>query len=75
VLNNQRLVHKQIAHLTITRPLPEDKNIYRPSSYSQVVSEVLTLLEQFTQAVDPRLLPEWWTDWVAQLQARLIPDF
>ncbi len=75
VLSNQRLVHKQIAHLTITRPLPEDTNIYRPSSYSQVVSEMLTLLEQFTQAVDQRLLPEWWTDWVAQLQARLVPDF
>ena len=75
VLNNQRLVHKQIAHLTITRPLPEDKNIYRPTSYIQVVSEMLTLLEQFTQAVDPRLLPEWWKDWVAELQAGLIPDF
>ena len=75
MLDDQRLVHKQIAHLTITRPLPEDKNIYRPTSYIQVVSEMLTLLEQFTQAVDPRLLPEWWKDWVAELQAGLIPDF
>jgi hypothetical protein len=61
--------------LTITRPLSEDKNIYRPSSYVQVVSEMVTLLEQFTQVMNPRLLPEWWTDWVAPLRAQRILDF
>jgi hypothetical protein len=68
------LVHKHVAHLTITRPLPEDKNIYRPSGYVQVVSDMVTLFEQFTQVVNPRLLPEWWTDRVAPLRAQLVLD-
>lgn len=74
VVANQKLVHKQIAHLTITRPLPEDRNIYRPSSYLHVVDEQLQLLEQFSNAVDLRLLPDWWSKWVAGLRERLFPE-
>ena len=60
----------QIAHLTISRPLPEEIGVYRPGSYRHHVDQILTLLEQFTEAVDPRLLTEWWPDWLADARRR-----
>jgi hypothetical protein len=70
VASYQQLTHKQIAHLTLTRPIPEDKLVYRPRSYHHLVLDLITLLEQFTTAVDLRLLPEWWPEWAGELRGR-----
>jgi hypothetical protein len=69
----QTLVHKQIAHLTMTRPPPEERDVYRPSTYRYVVGTAITLLEAFTQNVDHRLLTDWWTEWLAGLRGHLDP--
>jgi len=74
VLDNQRLIHKQIAHLTITRPLPEETGVYRLSTYLYLMQDIVGLLEQFSAAVDARLLPDWWQEWVAGLSAGLLAD-
>jgi hypothetical protein len=60
-----RIINKGFAHLTLTRPLPEDRDIHRPGSYRPSLDELVQLFEQFTENVDPRLLPEWWRDWFA----------
>ena len=72
VLDAQELVHKQIAQVTITRPFPEEKWVAR--GYSEAVEPLITLLEDFTRGVDPSLVPDWWTDWIAQLRPRLRED-
>lgn len=71
VLDNQKLTHKQIAHLTLTRPIPEDKHVYRPGTYRYHLGDLITLLEQFAGEVDERLVPDWWRGWVGELRARL----
>jgi hypothetical protein len=71
MLINQRAIHKEIAHLTVSRPLPEEIAVYRPGHYRGLVEDLLALLDQFTGAVDTRLLPNWWPDWVAGLRPRL----
>jgi hypothetical protein len=72
VLAIQKPIDKQVAHLTLTRPLPEEIGTYRPSTYLHLTLDSLTLLEQFTATVDLRLLPEWWRDWVTQARPRLL---
>jgi hypothetical protein len=72
IARNQKLTHKQIAHLTLTRPLPEETSVYRASTYLYLVQDVLTLLEQFTAAVDPRLLPDRWPEWLGGVRPRLL---
>lgn len=72
VARAQKLVHKEIAHLTLTRPLPDERGVYRPRTYLYLVQDVLTLLEQFTAAVDPRLLPDWWPEWIDGVRPRLV---
>ena len=69
----RKLLHKQIAHLTISRPFPEEIEVYRPSSYRSPVNDLLTLLEEFGEAVDRRLAPEWWPDWLTSARLRFDP--
>jgi hypothetical protein len=73
VRERQRFVHKQVAHLTATRPLPEERDIYRPDSYRDELLELVMLLEQFTAGIDARLLPDWWAEWASGLRARSQP--
>ncbi len=59
-----KYVNKQVAHLTVSRPLANVISIYRPGSYADLTREVVELMDQFTELVDPLLLPDWWHDWL-----------
>lgn len=54
--------NKQIAHITLTRPLPEDIEVYAGNARSEF-DRILTLFAQFDREVDIRLLPQWWPEW------------
>lgn len=54
--------NKQLAHITLTRPLPEDVEIYASSQAPQF-ERVIRLFSEFNRSVDPRLVPDWWPDW------------
>lgn len=73
LLRLQPLIHKQVAHLTITRPWPTERDRYRPDSYDHLVRAVLSVLEDFSAKVDERLLLDGWSDWIAGLRPRLDP--
>lgn len=64
VLRSMKLVTKQVAHLTTTRPTPEDFYVYAPSSLAPETEDLLALLREFTEAVSEDLLPEWWGEWL-----------
>jgi hypothetical protein len=64
VLRSMRLTNKQVAHLTSTRPLPEDYYVYAPQSLGPEVEGLMTLLREFTSAAPAALLPAWWGDWL-----------
>ena len=74
VLTNQKLFHKQIAHVTITRPIPSEKWTYRPSSYFSIVTDLLALLQEFTDSADERLIPHWWREWTPKLSDQLLQE-
>jgi hypothetical protein len=63
IATHSRTVNKGIAHLTLTRPLPEDRDVYRPASYRTFLEEIVLMFEAFTDKVDERLLPSWWKEW------------
>ena len=65
-----RVINKGFAHLTLTRPLPEERDVYRPASYRPSLEELVQLFEEFTENVDPRLLPDWWRGWFAGVAKR-----
>lgn len=71
LVQQQRFINKQVSHLTATRPIPEDKLVYRDSTYLWRVETLLELLRKFTDTVDERLLPDWWYDWVTAAEARI----
>lgn len=71
VLRLQVPVHKQVAHLTISRPYPDELDVYRPSTYRPLVEDLLALLEQFADHVDARLVSDGWTDSIRALRTRL----
>ena len=75
ILVYDRMINKSFAHLTLTRPLPEDRDIYEPASYRPQLEVLVQLLAEFTENVDPRLLPSWWREWFAGFaeQARWSP--
>jgi hypothetical protein len=54
--------NKQVAHITLTRPLPEDIEIYAGSARAEF-DRILTLFAEFNDRVDNRLLPQWWSKW------------
>ncbi|HEV2858094.1 MAG TPA: hypothetical protein VGW80_06800 [Solirubrobacterales bacterium] len=56
------LANKQVAHITLTRPLPEDIEVYAGSGLSEF-NRIIALFAEFERAVDSRLLPPWWSDW------------
>jgi hypothetical protein len=60
---HNQVINKAFAHLTLTRPLPEDRDIYRSGSYRPSLEELVQLFEEFTENVDQRLLPDWWREW------------
>lgn len=65
-----RVVNKGFAHLTLTRPLPEERDVYRPASYRPSLEELVQLFEEFTENVDSRLLPDWWRGWLVDFAER-----
>jgi hypothetical protein len=56
------LANKQVAHITLTRPLPEDIGVYAGSVRSEF-DRIVTLFAEFNHEVDKRLLPQWWSEW------------
>jgi len=70
LVKQSQLVNKQVAHLTHTRPRVEEITIYRPRSYRDLARSVVEMLDQFTAAVDTRLLPDWWSRWLADSRER-----
>jgi hypothetical protein len=54
--------NKQIAHITLTRPLPGDIELYADSGRPQL-ERIVELFTEFDRAVDRRLLPDWWPEW------------
>jgi hypothetical protein len=74
VFSIQKPIHKQVAHLTVSRPLPDEVAVYRPDTYRPLVADLLTLLEQFAGAVDQRLVPDAWCASVASLRRRMDPE-
>jgi hypothetical protein len=74
VLRLQLPVHKQVAHLTVSRPQPDELGVYRPSTYRPMVADLLALLEQFSEHVDERLIPSGWRGSIASLRPRLDVD-
>lgn len=75
VLATQITIHKQIAHLTISRPLPEEIGVYRTGSFRGLVGEVLSMLVEFSEAVDQRLLPDWRQKWLGEFGCASRSDF
>jgi hypothetical protein len=67
------LVHKQTAHLTMSRPVPSEIAVYRPGTYRHIVELLLTLLEQFVKSVDGRLLHDEFRVWAEGLREELEP--
>ena len=65
-----RFVNKGFAHVTLTRPLPEERDVYRPASNRPVLERLVQLFEEFTENVDLRLLPDWWSEWFASFAER-----
>lgn len=63
IRHTQGLADKQIAHVTLTRPLPEEREVYAAASYRLQLEGIVRVFGQFAEAVDERLLPEWWPDW------------
>jgi hypothetical protein len=61
-----RAVNKLFAHLTLSRPLPEDREVYQPASYRPGLKRLVRVFEEFTENVDERLLPDWWQGWFQQ---------
>jgi len=57
--------NKQVAHITLTRPLPEDIEIYAGSRRPQF-ERIVRLFVEFDDQVDDRLVPQWWSGWFAQ---------
>lgn len=74
VLQLQPLFHKQVAHLTVSRPQPDEYAVYRPSTYQPMVEDLLLLLEQFAGEVDVRLVPNTWRASIRALRPRLSVD-
>jgi hypothetical protein len=76
VLAYDRMVNKSFAHLTLSRPLPEERDIYEPASYRPELEILVQLFETFTENVDHRLLPDWWREWLTGFaeQARWSPS-
>lgn len=56
------LTNKQVAHITLTRPLPEDIEVYGGSAGPEL-ELIVQLFDQFDGAVDHRLLPAVWSHW------------
>lgn len=71
ISSDMRQVNKQFAHLTLTRPLPEDQGVYTPASYAANLERLIAVFSQFSEAVDPRLLPEWWPEWFEEFSNSL----
>jgi hypothetical protein len=71
ISSDMRRVNKQFAHLTLTRPLPEERGVHAPASYAPSLKRLVTVFDQFTEAVDQRLLPDWWADWFRELSDSL----
>lgn len=69
IRRTQGPAHKQIAHVTLTRPLPEEREVYATASYRPQLERIVRLFGQFTEEVDQRLLPEWWPDWFHELSS------
>lgn len=63
IRREQGLTNKQIAHVTLTRPLPEEREIYESAGHRPQIERIVLIFRQFTEAVDTRLVPEWWSDW------------
>lgn len=74
VLRLQVPVHKQVAHLTVSRPQPDELVVYRPSTYRPMVEDLLALVERFAEHVDERLVPDGWGASIASLRPRLDVD-
>lgn len=70
LVKRSRLINKQVAHLTHARPQVEEIAIYRPRSYRDPARDVVEMLNQFTIAADPRLLPDWWSGWISDSRDR-----
>ena len=64
--------NKQVAHITLTRPLPEDIEVYAGSQRPQF-ERIVRLFAQFDEQVDDRLVPEWWPVWFAEFAGGLVP--
>lgn len=63
ISSEMHAVNKLFAHLTLSRPLPEDREIYQPASYRPGLERLVRVFEEFTENVDERLLPDWWRGW------------
>lgn len=57
-----QLTNKQVAHITLSRPLPEDIEMYGGSSGPEL-DWIVGLFIEFDGAVDHRLLLAWWSPW------------
>ena len=67
-------VHKDVAHLTVSRPLPEERGVHLPNGYRHLVLTQAKLIVQFGEAVDERLVPGWWGDWIGGLVGQVNAD-
>lgn len=62
-----KVVNKQVAHLSLSRPDLEDLHLVRWDLPLTALYDVTELLRQWTRVVDHRVLPEGWTLWIEQL--------
>ena len=62
--------NKQVAHITLTRPLPEDIELYAGSGRPQF-ERIVGLFTEFDRAVDRRLPPDWWSEWFSEFRRGL----
>lgn len=67
VVKTNDFASKRIAHLTTSRPLPVDREIYR-RSYDNYLERLIHVFRTFTNEVHAGLLPDWWAPWFTQLE-------
>ena len=63
-----KFANKQVAHITLTRPLPEDIEVYSGSQRPEF-ERVVKLFSEFNETVDERLVPDWWSGWFTTFRA------